>query len=397
MRSLNSSASQQQSLPPPVLGAFMLSRFVQDTALRAPLPFLGVIAAAYEQDIATISWLAVALTLAAVAAPFTSLLGQRFGQRQMLLYPLLLFVMACLALTFAPSFGSVIALFIIMGIAGAMYNPQVQAFVAERVPIERRGTVVGILELSWALSFILGAPVFGLLVERVAWSAPFALLALLGCLATVATWFIVKPLVAQPQTPAAFSFASWRLVWQQRPARLFWVFTFGIKFAAQIPWLIYPQWMKSHFHLNNVELGLVSAVIGFADVVAEVLIIAYLDQINKRAAIIGAGSLYALAFVAFWLLSGQLIGMMIALFCLYLAFEVTIVASIAVASEVVPQARAAMMGFNTAAGALGSISSALLVLALFANDRFWLVALVACASISLSLVFFATATRQLAK
>ena len=47
---------------PSVLGSFMLSRFAQDTALRAPIPFLSTIAAAYGQDVSTISWLAIALT-----------------------------------------------------------------------------------------------------------------------------------------------------------------------------------------------------------------------------------------------------------------------------------------------------------------------------------------------
>jgi predicted MFS family arabinose efflux permease len=380
-------------LAPKVLGSFILSRFAQDTALRAPIPFLSVIATAYGQDIKTIGWLAVALTLAGLAAPLTSLLSHRFGQSKMLLYPLGLFVLACGLLPFAPSFNSVIGLFICISVAKAMFDPQVQAFIAERVPLERRGTVVGILELSWALSFVLGAPVFGVLVERVSWSAPFVLLAGIGFLGLVALWVYVRPQLPI-HTPAAFSLAPWRLVWAQPRARLFWVFTVSITFAAQIPYLIYPQWVKTQFALDNVQLGLVSTVIGAADVVAEVLIIAYLDRINKRVAILGAGIAYSLAFVLFWGLSQNLIGLMLALFCLYLAFEITIVASIAVASEIVPTARAAMMGFNSTASAFGRIAGSLLVLPLFGENRFWLVALVASLTIGVGLLCFAWASRQ---
>ena len=149
------------------VAAFMLSRFAQDSASRAPLPFLGVIATAYGQDIGAVGWLSIALTLAGLVSPLTSILSQRFGSRQMLFWPPLVFVIACALLPFAPSFSSVIALFIAISLTKALFDPQVQTFIAQRVPFERRGTVIGVLELSWALSFIIGAPVFGLLVDRV--------------------------------------------------------------------------------------------------------------------------------------------------------------------------------------------------------------------------------------
>ena len=72
----------------------MLSRFAQDLASRPPLPFLGVIAAAYGQDIGAVSWLSIALTLAGLISPLTSLLSHRFSSRQMLFWPPLVFVIA---------------------------------------------------------------------------------------------------------------------------------------------------------------------------------------------------------------------------------------------------------------------------------------------------------------
>jgi MFS transporter, DHA1 family, inner membrane transport protein len=155
--------------------------------------------------------------------------------------------------------------------------------------------------------------------------------------------------------------------------------------------------MKTQFALDNVQLGLVSTAIGAADVVAEVLIIAYLDKFNKRLAILGAGIAYSVSFVLFWWLSQNLIGLMLALFFLYLAFEITIVASIAVATEIVPSARAAMMGFNSTASAFGRIAGSLLVLPLFGGNRFWLVALVASLTIGVGLLCFAWASRQPSK
>lgn len=387
--------STQTTIPNSVLGSFILAKFVQDTALRAPIPFLGVITAAYGQDLSTIGWLATALSLASLAAPFTSLLIARFGQRNVLFYPLGLFVISCSLLPFAPNFAVVLVLFILLGVAKAMFSPQVHTFIAERVPLERRGTVVGILELSWALSFMIGAPVFGVLVEQVSWSAPFVLLALLGFCGFVAAWVFVRPQLIETSTRAEFSFAPWRLVWQQSKAILFLLFSAGITFAAQIPWLIYPQWMKSQFGLDNLQIGLISTAIGIADIVAEALIIVYLDRVNKGLAIIGAGVLYGLSFVGFGVFSHSLVGMVLALFLLYLAFEITIVASIAVGAEVVPESRVAMMGFTTTANATGRIIGSLVAVGLFAGNRFWLVTLVACLVIGSSLLCFYLATSKL--
>jgi predicted MFS family arabinose efflux permease len=379
---------------PRAVGALMLSRFAQDSASRAPLPFLGVIAAAYGQDIGAVSWLSIALTLAGLVSPLTSILSHRFGSRRMVFWPPLVFVIACAFLPFAPSFASVIALFIAISVTKAMFDPQVQTFIAERVPFERRGTVIGVLELSWALSFIIGAPVFGLLVDRVSWSAPFVLMGGIALLGMLAVWFYVRPAMAGPDVNASFSLEPWRTVWSKPRARSFWAFTLGIMLAAQMPFLVYPSWMKAHFHLSNGQLGLVSTVIGVADVIAELLVIAFLDRIGKRRAVMIAGAFYTLAFGLFWALSASLPGMMVALFCIYLGFEFTLVASLPIASETVPDARVAMMGWNTAATAAGRIIGSLIALPLFGTDRLWLVALVGCVSIGSSLVFMAFSTRR---
>ena len=164
--------------------------------------------------------------------------------------------------------------------------------------------------------------------------------------------------------------------------------------AGQMPFLVYPTWMKVHFHLSNGQLGLVSTVIGFADVLAEILVIVFLDRIGKRRAVLFAGAFYALAFGLFWALSASLPGMMVALFSIYLGFEFTLVASLPIASETVPESRAAMMGFNTAASASGRIVGSLIALPLFGADRLWLVALVGCAAVGSSLVFVALSTRR---
>jgi len=363
---------------PRAIGAFMLSRFALDTALRSPLPFLGVIAAAYGQDASSIGGLSVALTLAGLASPITGVLSQRFGQRQMVFLPLLLFVVACFLMPIAPTFGSVLGLFVLLSITKALFDPQLQAFIGERVPYARRGTVIGIVELSWALSFAIGAPVFGLLVMRISWWAPFVLMGIIAALGLIAVWITARHTMHAGNPGAKLSFESLRITLANPQARWFLLFTLGICTAAQIPYLVYPLWFQNELHLTIEQLGFASIVVGVADLVAEVLTIFVVDRFGKRRSVIVAGVFYALAFGLFYALSNSVAGMMTALFCIYLGFEFTLVASLSIATEMVPQARTAMMGFNTAAAAGGRIIGSLIALPLFGTNRLWAVAL-ACA------------------
>ena len=172
---------------------------------------------------------------------------------------------------FAPNFANVIGLFIALSVTKATFDPQVQNFIAERVPFKRRGTVIGVLEGSWALSFIIGAPVFGLLVDHDRRSTPFVLMGVVVLLGMVAIWFSHAPSMRGPDVAPSFGTQPGSGL-----TRSFWAFTVGIMIAAQMPYLVYP--MKSQFQLSNAQLGLVSVAVGAADVMAELLIIAFLDR-----------------------------------------------------------------------------------------------------------------------
>jgi predicted MFS family arabinose efflux permease len=170
----------------------------------------------------------------------------------------------------------------------------------------------------------------------------------------------------------------------------------GITIAAQLPYLVYPLWMQRQFKLSIEALGIASIVIGVADFVAEVLVVGLVDRIGKRRSVLIGGVFYALAYVLFWALQGTLAGMLVALFCIYLGFEFTLVASLPIASEMVPEARATMMGFFTAASSVGRIVGSLVALPLFGQpgeDRLWLVALAGFVSVGLSVAFSGLATR----
>jgi len=54
---------------------------------------------------------------------------------------------------------------------------------ADRVPYERRGSVLDLVEFGWLLSFIIAVPLAGFLIARFGWQALFPWLAILGLMA----------------------------------------------------------------------------------------------------------------------------------------------------------------------------------------------------------------------
>jgi predicted MFS family arabinose efflux permease len=135
-------------------------------------------------------------------------------------------------------------------------------------------------------------------------------------------------------------------------------------------------------------VGIASIVLGVADVIAEVLIILLVDRIGKRKAVLVSTALYVLAFGLAILWAGALVPLLAALFLVSLTFEFALVASLPVASEVVPPARTTMMGFVVFSHALSRIVGSAVALPLFAGGSIELVLLIALISVAVSFVSF---------
>ena len=258
----------------PALTSLVVLRFAMDASFRAPLPFITFIAAAFGADPNHAGWLAVALSAAGLFGPFIGVAEGRFGRRTMVILSSVFFIGACFMLPVSPTFGVALLLCFVLGVSKSLFTPQVQAFIGDVVPYEKRGTAIGVVELSWALSFIIGAPVFGLMVARVAWWAPFVLMgivAIIGLLMTLR--FAITKNTASNTGAKKLDWSSMRTVLQSRPALLLLIYGSLISFAHQLMILTYAPYMIETFGMTPEQLGLASIVLGVADVIAELLII----------------------------------------------------------------------------------------------------------------------------
>jgi predicted MFS family arabinose efflux permease len=354
----------------PAIGSIVLLRGAMDAAYRAPLPYLVFIAATFGVAAESAGWLAVALSVAGLVAPVVGIVEGRVGRRTMTLFASGGFIAVCALMPFAPTFSAVLLLYLAMGVAKSLFTPQVQAFVGDNVPYEKRGTAIGFVELSWALGWIVGVPVFGFLIERATWWSPFIVFGLAGLagLLLVLRYAIVRddaPCDLAAVSAKAFDLDSVRRVWTNGTAVLVLIFGILISFSAQLATLTYAPWLVGQFGLTPAQLGVVSIVLGVADVAAEIGTIVLVDRIGKRRSVMVATALYAASFALVIALSGALAPLMAALFLVFLTFEFGLVASLAVATEAAPDARATMSGFVVATHSFGRIIASLIALPLF--------------------------------
>ena len=294
-----------------------------------------------------------------------------------------------------------LVLYVAVGVATALFTPQVQAFIGDVVPFAKRGTAIGFVELSWALGWIVGVPLFGFLIARASWWSSFLVFGAIGLLGLVLVLrFAIKPPTLNPQglsqtatdarrDPeglAHLDVDSIRRVLRNGPAIRMLLFSLLIIFSAQLATQVYAPHLLQTFNLDVVQLGLVSIVLGVADIVAEVGTIVLVDRVGKRRSVLISCVLFAAACLLVIVGRDALWPIMAALFLVFLAFEFCIVASLAMKSEVAPDARTTMIGFTVAASSLGRIIGSAIALPLFALGGLTPVMLVASGFTALAAV-----------
>ena len=204
------------------LPVVLLARTALNTSFRIIYPFLPSIARGLGISLAAASGLVTLQMMAGLSAPLLGPLTDRYGRRRTMEVALLLFTLASLLLAGMGTLASAAVAFALYGIAKALYDPAVYAYLGDTVPYSERSRVVGIVELSWSSAWLLGVPASGFLIERFGWRAPWAALIALGLLGAWLTHACLpsarRPVVHDPVTPFAVSVVTtWRNLLRKFP------------------------------------------------------------------------------------------------------------------------------------------------------------------------------------
>ncbi len=334
------------------LAFFTTLRLTINTSIRMIYPFMALFAASLDREIGMIS-LALAVSMATSAAgPFIAPIADRRGRKIGMLIGLGIFLAGTLPVSLFPGYFTFFLAIMLGNLGNNIFLPAMQAYLGDHSPYEKRGFVMAVTELSWALSFILLVPLAGLLMEWSAWFAPFVALSAAGILMVILLVILIPADHPAEPEPIAI-FRDIKKVLLYLPA------VFGILTGAlfitgnEVVSVVFGVWMQHSYGLQITALGAASMVIGFAELGGEGLVALISDRLGKERTIGLSLILNALWVITLPWLGKSEVGAFIWLFIFYLTFEVAIVSILPLISEITPATRATMMSLFIAALSIG--------------------------------------------
>lgn len=343
-------------------------RILYNTAYRMVYPFLPEFSRGLNVAPEVLAQLLALRGVLGLTGPMFGAVPDRFGQRPAILLGAAVFIAGAVAVAVWPSLPTFALLIFAVLIAKALHDPALLAHLGDQTPYAQRGRVMGISEFGWSGATFIGIPLFGFLIARFGWQAPFWPLALAGVLALLGLRLVIRPRPAATSRPAAP--LQWRALLHPHVLA---VLCYGglTSSANEMLNVVYGGWMERDFHLSVAELGLTVTVIGAAELVGEGAVVALADRLGKRQMVLGATILAAAAYAALPALAGNLWLALGGVFLVYLGFETGIVANIPLLSELAPEARGTIISTSGALHGLGRMAGALLGAWLFSLEFAW--------------------------
>jgi predicted MFS family arabinose efflux permease len=365
--------------------AFSVIRTIINTGFRMVYPFLPAISRGLGVSIESIT---LAITLRSgmgLLSPAFGSVADVWGRKAALLGGVLLFTIGMVLVAVWPTYPALVISLLLVGASKIVFDPAMYAYLGDRVSYRQRGLAIGLVEFGWSGAFLLGIPIVGWLIARSGspatfpwiqvshlhipslkgllpeqrWDVPYVWLALLGIGLIALLWRIVPS--DPPKQAERISFRQgFAMIVSYPPALAGLAISLLISGSNEVVNIVYGVWMEGAFGLQVAALGAASAVIGIAELGGEGIVAGFVDRIGKRRAVgLGLGG-YAVACVLLPIIGSTLQGALIGLFLFYLAFEFTIVSSLSLMTELVPNARATFMAGNVAAFSLGRVLGSLI-------------------------------------
>jgi predicted MFS family arabinose efflux permease len=289
---------------------------------------------------------------ASALGPFLAEIADRRGRRAGMLLGLVIFTAGVGLMLIWPAYLAFLIALLLASLGNNIFLPAVQAYVGDRVPYEKRGVTLSILEISWAGAFIIGVPLVGFLISRAGWQSPFLTLFMMG-LASIAAVMRLVPTQPVNTKEEEISGSRFKLILKS-PAALFGLaMGFLVIAGNNLISVIFGVWMEEAYGLKIAAIGAAAMVIGFAELGGEGLVGLVVDRFGKRRTIAAGLIVNILSAALPFFMGGTVAGALVWLFIFYLSFEVTLVAALPLMTEVLPSARATLMAVFLAASSLG--------------------------------------------
>lgn len=343
---------------------FLLARTLMNTVHRIVYPFLPVLSRAFGVTPAVFSQAVSIRYFGGLANIYLSRYTDSHGRKFGMLLGNGCFVGGIALIVLWPSFPTFVVGLGLSSLGKFVMDAAIQSFLGDEIPVRSRGRAIGIVELGWSLSYLVGIWGVRVLLERGGWLAPFPVLGLLG----VAMWagFVAwvpagRRTSARPDSIRNGATA----ILQNRAAVLALLMGLAITSANELVTVVFAIWLEDSFGFNLAGLAAAAILIGFAELGGESLVGVLTDRLGAARAVASGLALNCLFALLLPVFGRSPAGAFIGLFLFFLTFEFTVVSGISLITEVPTGARATLMAFNIAFLTIGRIVAAWVALPIY--------------------------------
>jgi len=337
-----------------------LSKLLFNITRRLIYPFAPEFARGLNVDLSAITSIIAINQATSLFGPVGAGFADKYGYRMLMLFSLGLLTIGTFAVGLIPVYSVLVICLFLAGLAKSIFDPSLQAVIANFVPFEKRGHIIGITELSWAGSTLIGIPLAGIIIERFSWQTPFLII---GGLCLVCFFIILKIMPGdkrktRPAETRTRIMTNWKTIIKNRKVLGILSFVFFMSLANDNLFVIYGAWLEQSYHLSLTAIGFGTVFIGLSEIFGEGCTVFFSDRIGLKKSIIIGVSLCTSAYFLLPLLNIGLAYVLAGLFMVFFTFEFTIVTSMSLSTELVPELRASTMSAFFAIAGIGRVTGA---------------------------------------
>jgi predicted MFS family arabinose efflux permease len=350
----------------PELLTLLICKLVFNAAFRLVYPLLTFLASGLSVDLRTASLLITAQVGATLLSPLGGMLADTYGERRTMLGGLALFTLGSMVCAVSTSFPPFLAGYILIGLATTIAIPSIQSYASVRSSYAQRGRVLGILELSWALSALIGVSLLTLLAQYSnSWGPAFWAIAVAG----IVTMVLVFGMPEQRRTTGAATSGAQAtpmlqlLMRRDILAAMF--FIFSQLLAVELIFAVYAAWLERDFAASTDQLGLLFGLIGLIELIGSGGAALFTDRIGKRRAVLVGFGLMGIGLALLPFSNGQW-GIFLLVFLPFtFIFEFAIVSFFPLISGLAARGRGTVIASSVAMIGLGRMIGSLIAPRLF--------------------------------
>ena len=180
--------------------SLLLGNFVIGTSVLAPTGMLPQLASGFDVTIREASLLVTfGAVMLCIGTPLLSWLTSPMDRRVLLTSSLFIVALSQLASAFAPSYGSLLALRLLMLAAAAPFTPQAAGVAGLLVPLEQRASTISFVFLGWSIAAAVGIPMIATIAGSLGFQTSYVILSGVALLATaLVAWRLPSALRTAP-------------------------------------------------------------------------------------------------------------------------------------------------------------------------------------------------------